>query len=175
VHIDVGGEEIICTNEHPFYVPQKGWIAACKLRAGDILVLLNGKYAVVEQIQHELLEEATHVYNFEVEDFHTYYVGCIGVLVHNSCAHQTSEWKSKRTTYWRNRAKEIINNNQIEQRFDSFTSTNENIARMLQGKAPIGWDGYSVELHHVNGIKNNFNNIVETSRTLHQAIHAFFK
>ena len=26
------------------------------------------------------------MYNFEVEDFHTYYVGEIGILVHNACA-----------------------------------------------------------------------------------------
>ena len=85
VHITVNGEEIICTNEHPFYSPVKGWIAACKLRAGDILVMLNGERVVVEQVQHELLESPVTVYNFEVEEFHTYYVGDSGVLVHNDC------------------------------------------------------------------------------------------
>lgn len=50
VHVTVNGEEIICTNEHPFYSPVKGWTAACQLRAGDILVLLNGEYVAVEQV-----------------------------------------------------------------------------------------------------------------------------
>ena len=87
VHVFADGEEIICTNEHPFYSPIKGWIEACKLRAGDILVSLNGKYIVVEQVQHEILEAPIKVYNFEVEDFHTYFVGDgDGVLVHNTCA-----------------------------------------------------------------------------------------
>ena len=85
VHVTVNGEEIVCTNEHPFYSPVKGWTAACDLRAGDILVLVNGKYVVVEHVQHELLESPINVYNFEVEDFHTYYVGDTGVLVHNKC------------------------------------------------------------------------------------------
>ena len=85
VRITVNGEEIVCTTEHPFYSPVKGWIAACKLRAGDILVMLNGEYVVVEQVQHELLETPITVYNFEVEGFHTYYVGDTGVLVHNRC------------------------------------------------------------------------------------------
>ena len=34
-------------------------------------------------VQHEILELPLTVYNFEVEDFHTYYVGNIGILVHN--------------------------------------------------------------------------------------------
>ena len=86
VHVFADGEEIICTNEHPFYSPAKGWIEACKLRAGDILVSLNGEYIIVEQVQHEILEAPIKVYNFEVEDFHTYFVGDgDGVLVHNEC------------------------------------------------------------------------------------------
>lgn len=35
-------------------------------------------------------------------------------------------------------------------------------------------NGYSVELHHPNGIKNDFYNFVEVSKTLHDAIHTFF-
>ena len=90
VRVFADGEEIICTNEHPFYSPIKGWIAACKLRAGDILVSLNGEYIVVEQVQHEILEAPIKVYNFEVEDFHTYFVGTgDGVLVHNECGWST--------------------------------------------------------------------------------------
>jgi RHS repeat-associated protein len=85
VHLTVNGEEIISTMEHPFYSPVKGWTAACKLRAGDILVMLNGEYVVVEQVQHELLETPIAVYNFEVDGFHTYYVGSTSILVHNLC------------------------------------------------------------------------------------------
>ena len=85
VHITVNGETISTTKEHPFYSPIKGWTAACNLRAGDILVMLNGEYVLVEQIQHELLETPVIVYNFEVEEFHTYYVGYSKFLVHNTC------------------------------------------------------------------------------------------
>ena len=72
----------LCAPTHPFYVPQKGWTSAAKLRAGDILVLLNGEYAVLEQVQHELLESPIQVYYFQVEGYHTYYIGDTGVLVH---------------------------------------------------------------------------------------------
>lgn len=84
VHIWADGEKIVATPSHPFYSPVKGWTEACELRAGDILVLVNGGYVVVEQVQHELLESPVKVYNFQVEDYHTYYVAS-GVLVHNTC------------------------------------------------------------------------------------------
>ena len=85
IHVTVNGETLTCTPEHPFYVPKKGWTSAVDLRAGDILVMLNGEYVVVEQVQHELLESPETTYNFEVEDYHTYYVGTTSVLVHNKC------------------------------------------------------------------------------------------
>ena len=85
MNLTIDGEEIVCTREHPFYSPIKGWTAACQLRAGDILVTVNGDYVKVEQIQHELLEAPINVYNFEVEGFHTYYVSEIDILVHNTC------------------------------------------------------------------------------------------
>ena len=85
VHVHVNGEEIITTPSHPFYSPAKGWTNAVHLRAGDILVLVNGEYVVVEKVQHEILEAPIEVYNFQVEDFHTYYVSESAILVHNSC------------------------------------------------------------------------------------------
>ncbi len=85
VYVYADGEEIVTTPEHPFYVSNHGWIGAIDLRAGDKLVLVNGEFAVVEKVQHEILEQPIKVYNFEVEDFHTYYVGDTGVLVHNEC------------------------------------------------------------------------------------------
>ena len=91
VHIFVNGEEIITTPSHPFYSPVKGWTDAVHLRAGDILVLVNGEYVVVEKVQHEILEAPITVYNFHVEDYHTYYVSDVGVLVHNKCGMNNSE------------------------------------------------------------------------------------
>ena len=85
VHLTTSEETITATPTHPFYVPEKGWVSAIDLRAGDILVMLNGEYVVVEQVQHELLETSETTYNFEVEDFHTYYVGINNVFTHNAC------------------------------------------------------------------------------------------
>jgi len=98
VHIKVNGEHIITTPEHPFYVPVKGWTSAIQLRAGDRLQLLNGKYVIIEQVQHELLETPVIVYNFEVEDFHTYYVSDSAILVHNTCGGATPKSNGPRHT-----------------------------------------------------------------------------
>ena len=91
IHVHVGGEEIITTPGHPFYAPRKGWTKATDLRAGDILVFVNGEYVVVEQIQHELLEAPIPVYNLNVDRFHTYFVSDLGILVHNSCGTELSD------------------------------------------------------------------------------------
>ncbi len=61
------------------------WCSAIEIRAGDILKLANGKTAIVSKVYSETLSSPVTVYNFEVEDFHTYYVGEDSVLVHNEC------------------------------------------------------------------------------------------
>ena len=102
VHVVVNEEHIITTPTHPFYVPKKGWIDAIDLRAGDRLQLLNGEYVVVEYIQYELLEYPVTVYNFEVEDFHTYFVGKQKLLVHNMCKKAQVKNPSKsESTVWK--------------------------------------------------------------------------
>jgi len=85
IHINVDGQTITTTNEHPFYVPTKGWVTADQLHAWDKLVLHSGKAILINSIQYEILKAPVVVYNFEVEDWHTYYVGESGVLVHNTC------------------------------------------------------------------------------------------
>ncbi|MDD6212377.1 MAG: polymorphic toxin-type HINT domain-containing protein [Clostridiales bacterium] len=83
IYVTVNGEAILTTPGHPFYVVSKGWIGADTLEIGDQLVVYGGEQAVVEKVKLELLNEPITVYNFEVEDFHTYYVGENSILVHN--------------------------------------------------------------------------------------------
>ena len=168
VHVSANGESITCTPEHPFYSPVKGWLAAIQLRAGDILVTVNGKYVIVEKIQHEILEAPVQVYNFEVTDFHTYFVGDTGVLVHNSCNHN-SAWDSTRRQYWKEQAKIV----REDVDYGAYKATMKNIERMASGKAPIGWDGYSVTLHHWKGIANDFYDFSPVTRTFHIYIHKY--
>lgn len=85
-HITANGEELVCTGGHPFFVEDKGFIFAKDLSVGDILRLSDGVLVPISAISVEKLERPETTYNFEVADFHTYYVGENEVLVHNTCA-----------------------------------------------------------------------------------------
>lgn len=78
------GQQVTATPGHKFYA-NNDWVSAEDLRAGDVLVNVNGKKVIVEQVQHEILDSPVKVYNFEVADNHTYFVGDgDGMAVHNS-------------------------------------------------------------------------------------------
>ena len=80
----INGEEIITTETHPFYVKNQGFIKAGELIVGDELLDVNGNVLLVENFAIELTEEPVKVYNFEVEDFHTYFVGNCKIWVQNN-------------------------------------------------------------------------------------------
>ena len=84
-HIFANGEEIICTSGHPFYVVGQEFVQAKALKSTDKLILSDGKSVVIEKIEKEELAIPETTYNFEVEDYHTYYVSKSNVLVHNRC------------------------------------------------------------------------------------------
>lgn len=52
---------------------------------GVWLLLSDGSYAKIEEIYVEKLDTPETTYNFEVADYHTYYVANNKVLVHNKC------------------------------------------------------------------------------------------
>ena len=79
-HITVGKETIKATADHPFYIGGR-WLRVAELKIGDSVKLFDGSNLVIEQIT--VVPGRTTVYNFEVEDYHTYYVGDAKVLVHN--------------------------------------------------------------------------------------------
>jgi hypothetical protein len=43
IHLHVGGQLIRTTAEHPFYVYDKGWVAAGELEIGDLLSSHDGR------------------------------------------------------------------------------------------------------------------------------------
>ena len=94
VVLTVGGENLRTTPNHPFYVKGKGFLGAGELTIGDSLLDAEGQILLVEGTEREQLEEPVKVYNFQVEDFHTYHVGECGVLVHNANCGNESGSKS---------------------------------------------------------------------------------
>lgn len=82
-HLDklvIGSDTIYTTDEHPFYVSNT-WKKVYQLVVGDTLTLINGEKQILSY--KERIDTIVTVYNFEVEGFHTYYVGVNGILVHN--------------------------------------------------------------------------------------------
>ena len=78
--------DIDTTANHPFYVIGKGWVAAGDLVVGDEVYNLDETASAILGLEIEILDEPVLVYNLEVEDFHSYFVGCVPVLVHNYVA-----------------------------------------------------------------------------------------
>ena len=105
VEADGQEEQIVSTPGHKYYLPNntenreiglqqehesyitlsEKWVSACKLKAGDKVLLSDGKYGIIVSVKIEELETPETTYNFEVEDFHTYFVGENEVLTHNKC------------------------------------------------------------------------------------------
>lgn len=86
VHLTINGEEIVSTYDHPFFVKGQGFVNAVNLCIGSVLINSKGEELVVEQIFREELKdgETVKVYNFKVDDYHTYHVGENCILVHNA-------------------------------------------------------------------------------------------
>ena len=61
-------------------------MAACNLCYGESLCLQNGGTVEILRVFVEQLNAPVTVYNFEVEDWHTYFVGADKILVHNKCS-----------------------------------------------------------------------------------------
>jgi RHS repeat-associated protein len=88
----IGKSIIATTPDHPFYIRNK-WIDAKDVFEGDSVLLFNKtKLAITYK---NVKDTECFVYNFAVENFHTYFVSDLNVLVHNSnpCA---AELPSKR-------------------------------------------------------------------------------
>ncbi len=91
VQITINGEILESTETHPFWVKETGFVPAYALEKGALLRLSDGSNVSVEDVEIQHLDEPVKVYNFTVEDNHTYYVGDSGVWVHNAKCGKTFE------------------------------------------------------------------------------------
>ncbi|MFF4491056.1 polymorphic toxin type 27 domain-containing protein [Streptomyces sp. NPDC001544] len=85
VRIRTADGQVEATDSHRFWVRDRGWVEAGKLRAGDTLEARDGRSEQV--LGTTVVKGSIGVYNFEVARNHTYYVyaGSTPVLVHNDC------------------------------------------------------------------------------------------
>ena len=69
------------TDNHPFWIDGTGWVDSGKLEAGMQVQSYDGDLLTVVSLTS--LNESPVTYNFEVEGFHTYFVGESKAWVHN--------------------------------------------------------------------------------------------
>ena len=74
VKVTVNDEVIETTEDHRFWVEGKGWVYAEDLEEGDVLRLGTCEDSVISKVERIKLDKPIYVYNFEVQDWHTYFV-----------------------------------------------------------------------------------------------------
>jgi RHS repeat-associated protein len=78
--IHIGEEVISATGDHPFFIAGR-WLNVDNLHVGDSVSTYRGTKVAITEIN--IVYKKTIVYNFEVADFHNYYVSRKNILVHN--------------------------------------------------------------------------------------------
>ena len=166
VDVTIGDETYTTTPEHPFYVEGKDFVNASELEVGDKVVCYDTETDTtetkeVEEVHNYETDEPVTVYNFEVHEYHTYHVGEDGVLVHNGCKTPSS---SANTVEVNGKSVTMDNSTFDPGRVDKRGRTN--VQRMEQGLAPIGTDGKSVNIHHID--QTNDGPVMEILASEHQ-------
>jgi YD repeat-containing protein len=78
-----GASEVLgTTGEHPFYVEGRGFVEAHRLELGDRVIATDDRVLTIASTTWRATTDT--VFNLEVEDFHTYFVGESGAWVHNN-------------------------------------------------------------------------------------------
>ena len=79
--LQIGGELINTTSDHPFFIGGR-WLQVKNLHIGDSVTSYAGKKIAISAI--DIVIQNITVHNFEVADYHTYYVSTQQILVHNN-------------------------------------------------------------------------------------------
>jgi hypothetical protein len=109
------------TWNHPFWIEGKGWVETKDLKSGDLTVLSDGKSLTIRAVEEKPLDKEVIVYNFEVENDHTYFVAdktatadqANFVWVHNQVA--TGNYSNGALSDYQNLANCFVGNDQCNQ------------------------------------------------------------
>ena len=80
LRIDLGGEVVVATPIHRFWRAGEGWALARELKPGDLIRTVGGTARVGEVTA----DAVRPVFNLEVAEGHTFFVGERGALVHDN-------------------------------------------------------------------------------------------
>nr|WP_243122426.1 polymorphic toxin-type HINT domain-containing protein [Clostridium septicum] len=91
INLTVAGKRIETTPTHLFMLEDGNWRSAENLKAGDRIVTANGEIKTVDSVEEKHYNEARRIYNLNVDEFHTYFVGSDELLVHNNCSEEATK------------------------------------------------------------------------------------
>jgi hypothetical protein len=103
IRVGLNGMTIETTDIHPFWVEHAGWTRANNLVQGNSLELYSGDNQEVTSLAFTMTSDV-EVYNIEVEEWNTYYVSDLDVLVHNKA---TGPFKKPKSASGKERASDI--------------------------------------------------------------------
>jgi hypothetical protein len=78
--VELEGETVVASTFHRFWVAGRGWVMARDLRTGDPVRTLDG-LRPVSSVSEERVQP---VFNLDVADAHSFFVGTAGALVHDN-------------------------------------------------------------------------------------------
>ena len=156
IKILIGNEEIFTTENHLFFVLQNGWVTAKHLKGGMAFRNAGGESLTIKSIERIESTDAVCVYNFEVEDWHNYFITTENILVHNDCSTGAQKWaqgsygspeESLQAHY--NKHKDEVGAKDAEQ----YLRKAEDFAKNLRGATKKSVPGYTdgVTRYYKNG------------------------
>ena len=187
VYIKGEAEPIISTPGHKYYLPNntvrreeerpiehaayadlsEKWVSAYALKKGDIVLLSDGRYGIIEKSISVQLSAPETTYNLEVEEFHTYFVGENPVCVHNAGCSLTNKQMNALK-------KEVLKGNDInvkskDQALEFINKKFPNFQQEVAGaRSSQGWH---FDCHPINGSINSIEHINLYSKTLNFRVH----
>jgi len=164
--------EIVTTGDHKYWnASDEQWQESQDLDEGDRLLSADGDMVTVEGLDWSTLHTAP-AFDLDVAGIDTYYVGAgdDAVLVHNADRCVTGEALSALRRQFDNTVKPAFWRNEATTSAGRWSA--DDLANMRQGRAPIGSDGYPMELHHrtplSQGGSNDPSNLQIMTRTEHR-------
>ena len=157
--ITAGEELIVTTPEHPLYdAEQKEWITAASTDNVELFTIDENSIAVTDCFTENLTDQVP-VYNFTVEDYHTYFVGENAVLVHNTCDEITKLRNEGVRKAWQKEVEAVKNGT------SKYNWTRKEIKELLTTGKIKGYEGHHILT--VNELKNTVNqNLIADARDI---------
>lgn len=161
-----GETEVIGTTaEHPFYVKDKGWTKTIQLLVGDKITTADDNIVTVFAVRLSPTRQDT--YNFEVDDYHTYFVGKNKLWVHNECFDKQLVWdsvgklpKSERRSVSSLLALREKHLKKLKDYIDDPIN-HDNLGKLKNARNQSEWDSiYEQRVKHLQDEINNFENLI---------------